>query len=57
MAHRIARRALRERRPLSLPPMSAAERRVVHLFLQENPKVTTSSEGKDDARKVVVNPI
>jgi predicted RNA-binding protein Jag len=37
--------------------MSAAERRVVHLFLQENPKVTTSSEGKDDARKVVVNPI
>lgn len=57
MAHRTARRAVRERRPLSLPPMSAAERRVVHLFLQENPKVTTSSEGKDDARKVVVNPI
>jgi spoIIIJ-associated protein len=57
MAHRTARRAVRERRPLSLPPMSAAERRVVHLFLQEHPKVTTSSEGKDDARKVVVNPI
>ena len=57
MAHRTARRAVRERRPLSLPPMPAAERRVVHLYLKENPKVTTSSEGKDDARKVIVNPI
>jgi spoIIIJ-associated protein len=57
MAHRTARRAVREGRPLSLPPMPAAERRVVHLFLKENPKVTTSSEGKDDARKVVVNPV
>ena len=57
MAHRTARRAVRERRPLSLPPMSAAERRVVHLFLKENPKVTTSSEGKEDARKVVIDPI
>jgi spoIIIJ-associated protein len=57
MAHRTARRAVREGRSLSLPPMPAAERRVVHLFLKENPKVTTSSEGKDDARKVVVNPV
>lgn len=57
MAHRTARRAVRERRPLSLPPMPAAERRVVHLFLKENPKVTTSSEGKEEARKVIVNPI
>jgi predicted RNA-binding protein Jag len=37
--------------------MPAAERRVVHLFLKENPKVTTSSEGKDDSRKVIVSPI
>lgn len=57
MAHRTARRATRERRPLSLPPMPAAERRVVHLFLKENPKVTTSSEGKEDDRRVVVSPI
>jgi spoIIIJ-associated protein len=57
MAHRTARRAVRERRSISLPPMPAAERRVVHLFLKENPKVTTSSEGKEDHRKVVVSPI
>lgn len=56
MAHRTARRALREKRPLSLPPMSPAERRVIHLFLKENPDVTTSSEGEEENRRVVVNP-
>lgn len=57
MAHRTARRALREKRSLSLPPMTAAERRVVHLFLKENPNVTTSSEGNEEARRVIVSPI
>src|SRR5215203_3121941 len=56
MAHRTARRALREKRPLSLPPMSPAERRVVHLFLKENPDVTTSSEGKEQDRRVIISP-
>lgn len=57
MAHRTARRATREKRPLSLPPMSAAERRVVHLFLKENPNVTTASEGQEEDRRVVVSPL
>ena len=56
MAHRTARRAQREKRRLSLPPMSAAERRVVHLYLKDNPSVTTASEGQDDDRRVVVSP-
>jgi spoIIIJ-associated protein len=57
MAHRTARRALREKRPLSLPPMSPAERRVIHLYLKGNPNVTTSSEGEEENRRVIVNPI
>jgi spoIIIJ-associated protein len=57
MAHRTARRARREKRPLSLPPMSAAERRVVHIFLEENPDVVTSSEGEDDNRRVIISPV
>ena len=56
MAHRTARRAQREKRSLSLPPMSAAERRVVHLYLKENPSVSTASEGQDEGRRVVVIP-
>src|SRR5215212_9527861 len=57
MAHRTARRALREQRPLSLPPMSPAERRIVHLFLKENTQVTTSSQGEEENRRVVVSPV
>jgi spoIIIJ-associated protein len=56
MAHRTARRAQRERRSLSLPPMSAAERRVVHLYLKDNPGVSTASEGQDEDRRVVISP-
>lgn len=56
MAHRSARRALRERRTVELPPMNAAERRVVHIFLRDNPKVTTASEGTGDNRRVRVSP-
>ena len=56
MAHRTARRVMREKRSLSLPPMSASERRVVHLFLKENPNVTTLSDGEEEDRRVIVSP-
>ena len=56
MAHRSARKALREDRPVELPPMNPAERRVVHLFLRDNPRVTTESEGAGDARRVLISP-
>lgn len=57
MAHRTARRAIREKRPIGLPPMPAGERRVVHLFLKENAAVNTASEGEEDDRRVVVSPV
>jgi spoIIIJ-associated protein len=56
MAHRTARRAVRERRTVEMPPMNSSERRVVHLFLSENPGVTTESEGTGDNRRVKVSP-
>ena len=57
MAHRSARRALRERRTVDLPPMNPSERRVVHIFLKDNPKVTTASEGNGDNRRVRISPV
>ena len=57
MAHRTARRAVREDRPVELPPMNSSERRVVHLFLRDNPGVTTKSEGTGDNRRVTVSPV
>ncbi len=56
MAHRTARKALRERRTVEMPPMSSSERRVVHLYLAENPNVNTESEGTGDGRRVMVSP-
>jgi spoIIIJ-associated protein len=56
MAHRTARRAIRERRTVELPPMNSSERRVVHLYLSDNPRVTTESEGSGDNRRVKVSP-
>jgi spoIIIJ-associated protein len=56
IAHRTARRAIRERRTVELPPMSPSERRIVHLFLKDNPKVTTASEGTGENRRVKISP-
>jgi len=56
MAHRTARRAVRERRTVEMPPMNSSERRVVHLYLSENSGVTTESEGSGDNRRVKVSP-
>ena len=57
IAHRSARRAIREKRPIELPPMSPSERRVVHQYLQNEDRVMTSSEGRGDTRKVRVSPV
>jgi spoIIIJ-associated protein len=57
MAHRTARRAVREGRTLELPPMNAAERRIVHLFLKGNESVTTASEGSGESRRVTISPL
>lgn len=56
MAHRTARRVVRERRSVELPPMSSSERRVVHLYLKDHPKVNTASQGVGDNRRVTVFP-
>jgi spoIIIJ-associated protein len=39
-----------------LEPMSAFERRIIHLTLADDPEVTTESEGEGESRKVVVLP-
>lgn len=43
--------------PQELPPMNAAERRVVHLLLQGDGNLTTESEGSGRDRRVVIKPV
>lgn len=48
---------VRERgEPVELEPMSAPERKIVHLRLQDEPDVATESEGEEPNRYVVVLP-
>jgi spoIIIJ-associated protein len=56
LARHVAEQVEVNGKSLSLEPMSAYERRIVHLALSEHPHVTTESVGFGDARKVVVLP-
>lgn len=56
LATRLAERVRRNGEPMVLEPMTAHERRVIHLALQEDPYVTTGSEGEDPFRRVVIQP-
>ena len=56
MARRAADRAARQRRDVELRPMTSFERRVIHVALRDDRRVTTASEGEEPRRMVVVHP-
>jgi spoIIIJ-associated protein len=56
IAQRSAERALQLGSRVELEPMTAVERKVVHLALRDHPGVETTSEGTEPNRFVVVVP-
>jgi spoIIIJ-associated protein len=56
LAVRSAERALATGADVELEPMSAVERKLVHLRLQDMPGIETRSEGTEPNRYVVVSP-
>lgn len=56
LAHRMADKARETGRRVSLDPMNAAERRIVHLALENEPQVKAESYGEDPHRKIVIYP-
>jgi spoIIIJ-associated protein len=56
LATRSAERAVSSGEPVELDPMTAVERKVVHVCLQDYPGVTTRSEGTEPNRFVVIDP-
>jgi spoIIIJ-associated protein len=56
LADRAASDALQGRRPVALEPMTAVERKIVHVHLADRDDVVTSSEGTEPSRHVVVAP-
>ena len=56
VARRTADRVARQHTPVKLRPMTAYERRLVHMALRGDARVTTHSEGEEPYRQVVVLP-
>lgn len=56
LAKRLGEQTARTGRRHSLEPMNPYERRVLHATLQNNPYVTTYSEGEEPNRRVVIAP-
>ncbi|MEA4822948.1 MAG: RNA-binding cell elongation regulator Jag/EloR [Clostridiaceae bacterium] len=54
LANKVAGRVLKYKKSVTLEPMSAYERRVIHSTLQNTRGVTTFSTGSDPNRRVVI---
>jgi spoIIIJ-associated protein len=57
LADRAAGEARASGKEIALEPMTAVERKIVHVHLQERADVETSSEGTEPNRYVVVKPV
>lgn len=56
MALRMAERVVSSGRPISLEPMPAADRRIIHMALSSSNKVSTESSGEGQERKITISP-
>ena len=56
IAKRTAEKVLKTGKRISLEPMSASDRRIIHVTLADNSNVSTQSRGEGLQRKVVINP-
>lgn len=55
LADKIAKTVVRTRKSVTLEPMQAYERKVIHTKLQENNSVSTKSIGEEPRRRIVVS--
>lgn len=54
LAERLAREAVEDGRDQRTEPLSAHDRRIVHMTLRDHPKVTTFSVGEGGYRRVII---
>lgn len=54
LAQRVAAKVIKYKRNMTLEPMQAYERRIIHSALQDNKEITTYSIGEEPHRKIVI---
>lgn len=57
LSHKLAAKARKTGQKVVLEPMNPQERRIIHMALQNDKRVTTYSEGEEPYRKVVIEPV
>lgn len=55
LARKNAEIVMKTGKTITLEPMQAYERKIIHSFLQENPKVETRSIGQEPRRRIVIS--
>lgn len=55
LAKNLSKKVVRTKKSVTLEPMTAYERRIIHLTLKDDENVKTSSEGKEPYRYVVIS--
>lgn len=56
LAFRLAEKAKRTKRKVTLEPMQAKERKLIHQTLQKDRAIETFSDGKEPRRHIVIAP-
>lgn len=55
LAEKVAKTVIKTRKPVTLEPMGAYERKIIHSKLQNSNKVETKSIGEEPRRRVVIS--
>ena len=55
LAQRVAKTVITRKKSVTLEPMTAFERKIIHTKLQDNEKVKTESIGEGEHRRIVVS--
>ena len=56
-AYKMANKAINQNRPINLRPMSAYERRIIHMTLRDEDGIETYSEGEGRDRHLIIKPL
>ena len=55
LADKMAKTVIKYKKPVTLEPMQAYERKIIHSRLQENSRVETKSIGEEPHRRIVIS--
>ena len=57
LAKNLAEEAVTEKKEVVMRPMTAYERRIVHMELSQNDRIITESIGEGESRRIVIKPV